>query len=70
MSNYTLLRADRTTHLKIVAISLIAGIVVVSVGIAARRPVSDAMARIEADGLALKTSQPITWTGRETAAVR
>ena len=36
MNNYTLNTADRLTHLKIVVVSLVAGIVVVGVGIAAR----------------------------------
>ena len=36
MNNYTLKTADRLTHLKIVAVSLVAGIVVVGIGIAAR----------------------------------
>jgi len=36
MNNYMLNSADRLTHLKIVAVSLVAGIIVVGVGIAAR----------------------------------
>jgi hypothetical protein len=38
MNNYTLHTADRLTHLKIVVVSLVAGIVTVGVGIAARPP--------------------------------
>ena len=44
MNNYTLNTADRLTHLKIVAVSLVAGIVVVGVGIAARPDLPDMVA--------------------------
>ena len=36
MNNTSIRTADRLTHLKIVVVSLVAGIVVVGVGIAAR----------------------------------
>ncbi|HTS38921.1 MAG TPA: hypothetical protein VMH84_00070 [Xanthobacteraceae bacterium] len=69
MTNYTLPRADRGTHLKIIAISLIAGFLVVSVGFAARGPVSNDLAHSD-NGIALKASQPTSWSSRETATVR
>jgi hypothetical protein len=39
--NASFFTADRSTHLKIVAVSLLASIAVLVVGIAARPPVSD-----------------------------
>ncbi len=47
MNNYTLNTADRLTHLKIVAVSLVAGIIVVGVGIAARPDLPDMSTRLE-----------------------
>ena len=70
MSNYTLLRADRATHLKIVAVSLIAGLLVVSVGLAARPPVGHGALRVEDNGVALKAANPASWTSRTSATVR
>jgi hypothetical protein len=70
MSNYTLLRADRATHLKIVAVSLIAGIMVVGVGLAARAPVASGIQQNDSNGVVLKPRPPLNWTSRETATVR
>ena len=70
MSNYTLLRADRATHLKIVAVSLIAGIMVVGVGIAARAPVAAGMQQNDNSGVVHKPMPSQNWTSRETATVR
>ena len=41
MSNSSLFTADQSTHLKIVVVSLLASIVVLAVGIAARPPASN-----------------------------
>ena len=70
MSNSTLLRADRATHLKIVAVSLVAAMLVVSVGIAARSPGTAGMSQIEDNGTVRKSSQPISWSSRDTATIR
>jgi hypothetical protein len=81
MSNSTLLRADRATHLKIVVVSLIAAMLVVGVGVAARPPggarlpqVDDnAFARMDDDALARMSGKPgLTnkWSTRETAPIR
>jgi hypothetical protein len=70
MSNYTLLRADRATHLKIVAVSLIAGIMVVSVGIAARAPAASGIQQNDNSGVVLNPRASQNWTSRETATVR
>jgi hypothetical protein len=41
MNNSSLFTADQSTHLKIVVVSLLASIVVLAVGIAARPPAPD-----------------------------
>ncbi len=69
MDNYTLTRADRATHLKIVAVSLFAGMIVVGLGFAARSP-SDGTLAIDADAVTLGAAKPMTWPSREQAALR
>ena len=74
MSNSTLLRADRATHLKIVVVSLIAAMLVVSVGVAARSPGTAGLSQIEDNGTARRSVQPASltssWSSRETATIR
>jgi hypothetical protein len=67
--NYSLLTTGRTTHLKIVAVAIVATITFVVVGISART--SDiATARIEADGMVVKAGKPATYAGQEAFTVR
>jgi hypothetical protein len=69
--NHSLVTADRTTHLKIVAVSLIAAIAVILVGITARITDADtATARLEAHGPVLKAGKPSAVTVRDTTAIR
>lgn len=69
--NHSLVTADRTTHLKIVAVSLIAAIAVILVGITARiTDVDTATARLEAHGPVLKAGKPSAVTVRDTTAIR
>jgi hypothetical protein len=70
MNNYTLKTADRLTHLKIVVVSLVAGIVVVGVGIAARPTVPDMSTQLEARAPVLKAKQPVIWTSADHVTVR
>ena len=70
MHNYSMRTADRLTHLKIVVVSLIAGIVVVGVGIAARPTAPDMSARLEARAPVLKAGGPVVWSANETTSVR
>lgn len=74
MNNSSLMSADGATHLKIVVVSLIAAIVVVGVGIAARSDqpsgASTGSMRMIADGPVIKAGKPVVWTSRETTAVR
>jgi hypothetical protein len=61
----SLLNAGRTTHLKIVAVALVAGIAVVTVGINARTT-DLATVRVGTDGVVVKAGQPATYAIRET----
>jgi len=71
MNNATIFTADRTTHVKIVAVSLIASIVVLAAGIASRNTsAADTPARIQTAGPALKAGKSIVITHSETTAIR
>ena len=65
----SLLNAGRTTHLKIVAVALVAGIAVVVVGINARTSNFET-ARAGIESAVVKAGQPATYAGRETRTVR
>ena len=69
--NHSLVTADRTTHLKIVAVSLIAAIAVILVGITARvTDDSGASANLQAHGPVLKAGKPAAVTVREGTTVQ
>ena len=70
MNNYTMNSADRLTHLKIVAVSLVAGIVVVGVGIAARPELPDMSTRLEARAPVLKPGKEVIWTQMDQVTIR
>jgi hypothetical protein len=70
MNNYTLNTADRLTHLKIVVVSLIAGIVVVGVGVAARPDLPDMSTRLESRAPVLKADKPVVWTQSDQVTIR
>jgi hypothetical protein len=68
--NYTLMTANRATHLKVVMVSLIAGIVIV-VGVMAARPsLPDMSTQLEARAPVLKAGKPVIWTSSEKVAIR
>ncbi len=67
MNNFSLLTADRTTHLKIVVVSLICATLVAGIGVAAR--VTDGSGdRLEAT--VLKARAPMTAATSEDRTVR
>jgi hypothetical protein len=69
--NHSLVTADRTTHMKIVAVSLVAAIAVILVGITARvTDNSGASANLQAHGPVLKAGKPAAVTVREGIAVQ
>jgi hypothetical protein len=73
MNNSTIFTADRTTHLKIVVISLVASILVIVVGIAARTTTTaDATttSRIQTAGPAVKAGKPMAITHSDTSTIR
>jgi hypothetical protein len=62
--NHSLVAADRTTHLKIVVVALIASITVIAVRMSARpTETGTTVAGIEADQPVIKASKPLTFTG-------
>jgi len=64
--NHSLVTADRTTHLKIVAVSLVAAIAVILVGVTARiADTGTASAKLESHGPVLKAGKPATFTVRD-----
>jgi len=65
----SLLNAGRTTHLKIVAVALVAGIAVVAVGINARTTNIAATDRVGTDAV-VRAGQPVTYAGQETVTAR
>jgi hypothetical protein len=69
--NHSLVTADRTTHLKIVVVSLIAAIVVVTVGVTARVTQSNTTtARIQVDTPVIKAGKAISITRGDDFTVR
>jgi hypothetical protein len=68
--NHSLISADRTTHLKILAVALLGAICIVTAGIAAHiaeRPASD---RLAAHAPVLKAGHPVAYTRDGTPVVR
>ncbi|MBI4273354.1 MAG: hypothetical protein HY659_01455 [Rhizobiales bacterium] len=67
MNNTSMMTADRNTHVKIVAVSLVAAILVVGVGIAARQAASEtglssASGRVQASGPIIRAGKPMAVT--------
>jgi hypothetical protein len=69
--NHSLVTADRTTHLKIVAVSLVAAIAVILVGITARiADTSTATAKLESHGPVLKAGKNSVVTARDGSSIQ
>ncbi len=64
--NHSIYSADRSTHLKIVVVALVAGIVVAGLGISARSFSGDGYqtARV------IKADKAVTMTSSDTSAIR
>jgi len=65
--NHSIYSADRTTHLKIVVVALVAGIVVAGLGITARANSDDGYAQT---AHVIKAGKPVTVTSTNTSMVR
>lgn len=73
MNNSSLTSADSATHVKIVAVSLLAGILVIGVGVAARPNFNDGTAspnRVEASGPVIKAGKPTAFTAHDGVTIR
>ena len=64
--NHSIYSADRSTHLKIVVVALVAGIAVAGFGISARTSSED----YSQTALVIKAGQPVAITSSNTTAVR
>jgi hypothetical protein len=75
VANHSIATADRNTHLKIVVVALVAAIMVVAVGIAARLNATGVqLAGVTPDqpvkvGV-VKANKPVVWTSSENTTVR
>ena len=65
--NHSIYSADRTTHLKIVVVALIAGIAVAGFGISARTTSDDGYTQT---AKVLKAGKPVAITSANTSTVR
>jgi hypothetical protein len=65
--NHSIYSADRSTHLKVVVVALVAGIVVVGFGISARTNSDDGYAQT---ARVIKAGKPVTVTSSNTSVVR
>ncbi len=71
MNNSSLYTADRTTHLKIVVVALIAATAIAGIGIAARGvDLGTDIVVVQKNGPAVKAGAPVTWTAREGSTIR
>ena len=65
--NHSIYSADRTTHLKIVVVALVAGIMVAGLGISTRATSDDGYAQT---AHVIKAGKPVTVTSSDAALVR
>lgn len=68
MSNFSMLSADRMTHLKVVAMALVCATLVAGIGVAARVTDGAGDGRIEAT--VVKASKPMTASKSEDRTIR
>jgi hypothetical protein len=70
-NNNNIADADRTTHLKVIAVSLAASIVVIAVAIAAHTvQSSDVSARLQARGPVIKAGAAMMTTTNDATVIR
>jgi len=64
MNNHSIHSADRSTHLKIVVVALVAGFIVTGLGLLSRSDIDLQTARV------IKAGQPTAFSSSNTSAVR
>jgi hypothetical protein len=69
-NNYSLVTADRKTHIKVVVVALIAGIAIIGGGIAASWAPPDISTQLEARAPLLKANKPVIWTSSDQITIR
>jgi hypothetical protein len=67
--NHSIYSADRSTHLKIVVVALVAGIAVAGLGISARTT-SDDYTQTASTARVIKAGTPVAVTNSSTSVVR
>jgi hypothetical protein len=65
--NHSIYSADRSTHLKVVVVALVAGIAVAAVGLSARLSSDDGYAQT---ARVIKAGKPVTVTSSEALIIR
>jgi hypothetical protein len=68
MNNFSMLSADRMTHLKVVAVALVCATLVAGIGVAARVTDGAGDGRIEAS--VVKASKPMTASKSNDSTIR
>jgi hypothetical protein len=68
MNNFSLLSADRMTHVKVVAVALVCATLVAGIGLAARVTDESADGRLEAT--VIKAGKPLTASTGEPRTIR
>jgi hypothetical protein len=68
MNNFSIFTADRGTHVKIVVVSLIASIIVITVGITARTGADTAS--MQASSTIVKATKPVMATTTGAGTIR
>ena len=70
MNNFSLLTADRVTHLKVVAVALVCAMMVAGIGLTARLTDGSASADGRLEATVIKPGKPVTASVGEPRTIR
>jgi hypothetical protein len=70
MNNFSLLTADRVTHLKVVAVALFCAMMVAGIGLAARIADQSVTADARLEATVIKPGKPVTASAGEPRTIR